>query len=154
MGCVEGDVTEEWALFVLLDEFDRVLGEVINDESFALNEFAVVFERRVEVAAPVAGGESVVLVEAARVGMVRPLAAVVPFAECAGGIMSGFEGVADGGFVEVKAFAAGGDAVNAAARMVAASEKLGAGGGTDGADVKMFEHCAGAGEGIYVGGGK
>src|SRR5207248_2068149 len=105
---------------------------------------------RAEVVAPVAGGEAVVLGEAAGVGVVGVLAAVVPLAEAGGGVAGGPEGFADGLFAEVEALAAGGDAADAAARVVAAGEVLDPRRRTDRADVEALEGSPVAGQGIDV----
>ena len=78
-----------------------MVGQVVGDVALAADGLAVVLERRVEVVAPVAGGEAVVFVEAAGVGMVGLLDAVVPLAEGAGGVAGGFERLGDGLLVEV-----------------------------------------------------
>ena len=114
---VEWHVTEERAALVLLDKPQRVVGEVINDEPFALDELPVVLQRRVEVTPPVAGAKAVVFVEPAGVGVIRVLGAVMPFAEGARGVAGRFERVANGLLVQVESLAAGGDAVDAAARV-------------------------------------
>ena len=72
-------------------KLDRMVGKVIDDEAIATYLFAVVIQRRAEVVAPVARGESVVLVESAVVGMVRRLRSVVPLSERAGRVAGRFE---------------------------------------------------------------
>ena len=119
-----------------------MVGEVVGDVALAADELAVVLQRRVEVFAPVAGGEAVVLVEAAGVGVIGLLAAVVPFAERAGGVAGGLERIGDGLLVEVQPFAAGRDAAHAAARMIAPGEKLGPRRRADRADVEPVEQRA------------
>ena len=90
---------------MLLDERDGVVGEVVGDEALAVHELPVVLQRRVEVVAPVAGGEAVVLVEAAAVRMVGLLRAVVPFAEGARGVAGGLEDLRDRLLVEIQPLA-------------------------------------------------
>src|SRR5262245_13315332 len=92
------NVAEEGLFRVLIYEGERVIGKIICNEPFAANRQAIVFEGRIVVFAPMAGGEAVVFGEAARIGMIRPLAAVVPFAKSAGGIARGLESVRDGAF--------------------------------------------------------
>ena len=99
---------------MLLDERQRVVRQIVDDEPLAADELAVVFQDRIEIVSPVAGAESVVLVEAPGVGMVRVLRAVVPFAESAGGVSGGFERLADRGFVQIEPLAAGRRAVDSA----------------------------------------
>ena len=99
---VERQVAEKGPPPVFLDERHRVVGQVVGDEAFAPDQLAVVVKRRIEVAAPVARGEAVVFIEAARVGMIRILAAVVPFAKGAGRVARGLEGVGDGFLVQIQ----------------------------------------------------
>ena len=154
VGGGEGDVAEEGLVFAAVDEVEGAVGADVNDVAFGADHFAVVFEGGVEVFAPMAGGVAEVFVEATGHGVVGPLGAVVPFAEGAGGVTGGFEGVGEGFFIEIEAFLAGGDAFDAAARVVAAGEEFGAGGGADGADEEAVEGDAGLGDGVDVGGGE
>ena len=80
-----------------------MLGEIVGDVTFAADGLAVVFERRIEVFAPMAGGEAVIFLEAARVGMIRPLAAVVPFAKAPGRVTGALESLRDRSLIEVSA---------------------------------------------------
>ncbi len=145
---VVGEVAEE--RFARLDrighELHRLVGEVVDAEAFALHEPAVVFQRRAEVVAPVAGAEAVILVKAAPVRVVGILHPVVPLAEGPGPVSARLEGVADGRLIQVESFTACGGAVDASAGMVTARQELRAGGGADGADVESIEHRAIAGE--------
>src|SRR6187549_523549 len=56
-------IADKRAGMVHLDEGDCVIGQIIGDESLAAYGFPVAFERRVKIFAPMAGGESVILVE-------------------------------------------------------------------------------------------
>src|SRR6187399_1186649 len=98
---IERQITEEWLLLILLDEGERVVREIVGDVSFAAHGLTVVLERRIEVFAPVAGGKPVVFIEPARVRVVRPLAAVVPFAEGARRVTRRLEGIGNRLLVEV-----------------------------------------------------
>ena len=71
--------------------------------------------------------------------MIRILRAVVPLAERAGRVAGGLEGVGDRLLVEVQPLAAGGDAAYAAARVIAAGEKLGPRRRADRADEEPIE---------------
>ena len=51
-------------ILVLLDEGHGVFGEIIDEETLALHEDAIVFERSVEVIAPMAGAKPVGTIEA------------------------------------------------------------------------------------------
>ena len=149
---VEWQVAEERPLLIVRDKPQSVIGKVVDDETLAPNEPAVVLQHGVEVVPPVAGAESVVFVEPAGVRVIRVSHAVVPLAERAGGVPGGLEGVAEGFLVEVQTLAAGGGAVDAATRMVATSEKLGTRRRADRADVEAIERGPVAGEGVDVGG--
>ena len=130
MGRVVGEVGEEGLAgsVTLLDECDGPVGKVIDHESLAPDDLSVVIEGRAEVVTPVPGTESVVLVEAASIGMIRILHAIVPLPEGPGGIPRRLEGVGNRRFVQVHPFAPGRRAVHAAPRMVATRQELGTGG--------------------------
>src|SRR5262245_14949577 len=95
-------IAEEWPIAIRLDEGDRLVGQIVGDVAFAAHGLAIVFKRRIEVFAPMPGREAVVFLEAARVGMVGPLAAVVPFAERAGAIAEGAKNLSESCLVQVK----------------------------------------------------
>ena len=154
MGGVVRVVTEERVVAIAFDESNGVVGEVIDDEAVAPNLAAIVIEGRAEIVSPVTGGESVIFVEPAIVGMVGRLGAVVPFAERAGGITVGFEHIGDGGLVGVESALTVADAADARARVVAASEKLSPGRRADVADVEVIKSSPVASERIDVGGGE
>ena len=139
MRCTVGEIAEERLIFVLLNELQRVVGEVIDDVAIALNEFAVMVELRAEVVAPVARAKSVVFVEPPVVRMVWRLHSVVPLAERTGGIAGRFEHIGDRALIKIQSLGARRHAVDAAARMVAAGEELGTRRRTDGADEKPVE---------------
>ena len=102
---VKRNIAKERASLVGLDELERMVGQIIDDKSLTLHRLAVVIERRVEIGAPMAGGEAVIFVEAAGIGVIGPLGAVMPFAERGGGVPGGFEGVGNRLLVEVKTLA-------------------------------------------------
>ncbi len=79
-------IAEKGPIFILLDERQGVVGQIVDDVSLSSDDFAVVFEDRIEVVAPVARAEAVILIESAAVRMVGVLRAVVPFAECRRGV--------------------------------------------------------------------
>ena len=132
-------------------KLDGVRREVVGDVAFAAHGLAVVFERRVEVFAPMAGGEAVVFVEAARVWMIRPLRAVVPFSKSARRVARGLECIGERLLVRVQTLPPGRDAAHTAARMITSGKKLGARRRANRADKKAVERCAGARDGIDVG---
>ena len=147
---VEGQVTEERAIFVLPDELHRVIGQVVDDEAFAADEPAVVLQDRAEVVAPVAGAEAVILLEAAGVRVIRILHAVVPLPERGGRIPGCPERVADGLLVQIEPLAPGRRAVNPATRMVAPGEELGPRRRADRADIEPVEQRPVPGQRIDV----
>lgn len=122
VGSGQGEVGEGGAVgFVLrFDELDGGGGEGVGKVAGAVDHFAVVVEQGVEVAAPMTGGEAVVFVEAAGVGMVGGLGAAVPFAEGSSGVTGVAEDFGDELLVGVDALAACSGGVDAAARIVAA----------------------------------
>ena len=148
---VEWEIAEKRTRFVRLDERKSVFGEIVGDIALAADELSVVLEWRSEILAPMTGSEAIVFVEAARVGMIRPLAAVVPFAERASGVARGLEALSDGAFTGVQSLLSGGHTAHATARMITAREKLGARRRAHGADIKAFEQRALAGQRINVG---
>ena len=150
VGRGEGHVAEKRFRVMALDKVEGAVGADIDDVAGGADHTAVFLEGRVEVFAPMAGGVTEIFVEATGFGVVGPLAAVVPFAESAGGIAGGSEGVGEGFFVEVEALEAGGDAAHAGAGVVAAGEEFGAGGSADGLDKKAVEAHAAGGDGVDV----
>ncbi len=72
---VVGEIAQEGLVFVLLHKLEGMVGEVVDDESLAPDNLAVVLENRAEIVAPVAGREAIILVEAAGVGVVASLLA-------------------------------------------------------------------------------
>src|SRR5207247_2450582 len=99
---------------------DRVIGEIVGGEAVAANEVAVVLQRRAEVVAPVARAEAVVIVEAAVVGVIGRLQAVVPFAISCGSIAGRFERLGDRLFVKIEPLLSRGNAPHAAAGVITA----------------------------------
>jgi hypothetical protein len=49
---IEWKVAEERSILVLLDELQRVIGEIVGDEPFASNRLPVMIERRIKVFTP------------------------------------------------------------------------------------------------------
>ncbi len=119
-----------------------MIGEVINDKPIASHLLAVVIQRRAEVVAPMAGGESVVLVESAVVGMVRSLRTVVPLAERTGRVASGLKRIRDRRFVRIQPFLAAADATDTGARVVSTGKKLRTSRRTDLANVESARYVA------------
>jgi len=154
MRCVEGNVAEERAILAAPDEVNRMVREIVRDVSLSLNRLAVVFERRIEVCAPMPRAESVELLETAAVGMVRVLGAIVPLAEGAGAIAGRLESISNGFFVEAQALGARGYAVNPEAVVVASREEFGPSGRTERTHIEPVEHRSGSGQGIDPWGGE
>ena len=149
----EGHVAQEGLGFVAVDELQRLFGQDVDDVALRGFHHPVVLERGVEIFAPVAGRVAPEGIEAAGERVVRPLAAVVPFAEDPRDVAGGLERVGEGLFVEVHALLSGGDPVDAEPPMVAAGQEFGTGGGADGLDEETVEVRAGLGEGVDVGRG-
>ena len=141
-------------LLVVLNELQRVVGEVIDDIAIAANFLTIVIQGRAEVMTPMAGGETVVFVEAAIVGVVGRLCAVVPFAEGAGCVAVGFEDVGNGGLVGIETALAAADAAHAGAGIVAAGEEFRAGRRADLANVEVVKSGAVARQRIDAGRGE
>ena len=78
---------------MLADEGDGVIGQVIRHVAIAGHDVAVAVHHRVEVVAPMAGGEPVKFVKSAAVWVVGVLRSVVPLAEASGGIACGLQHV-------------------------------------------------------------
>ena len=109
---------------MLGDEFESMIGEIVDDEPVALDDSTILLKRRTEVVAPMAGAESVEFVESPAVGVVGVLHAVMPLSESGRGVASVLERFCDGRFVEVESLTARRGAVDAAAEMVAASQEF------------------------------
>src|SRR4029453_19321910 len=89
--------------------------------------------------------------EAARVRMIRELRAVMPLAESAGSIAGCLERLGNGLFVQVKRFRPGGDAADAAARMISSGQELGTRRRADSADIEAVEDRAITRDGVDSG---
>jgi len=139
VGGVVGQVAEEGSVVVVLDEGECGVGEDVGDVAFGLDRFAVLFDGSVEVVFPGATAEAEEFVEAAVVGVVWAVLAVVPLAEAAGGVSGGGQGVGDGDFIEPHDFFAVGDPGGAGAEIPSAGEEAGSGGGAHGADEEAVE---------------
>src|SRR5205085_2768529 len=100
--CVVGDVAEKGPRLVFLDERQRMIREIIGHEALAAGEPVIVLQWRIEILAPVTGRETVVFLETARVRMVGPLAAIVPFAKGTRRVTGRLEGLGNGALVEVE----------------------------------------------------
>ena len=68
--------------------------------------------------------KAIVFVEAARVGMIRPLAAVVPFAKGPSGIASVCESIRDGFLIQVQSFLTCGYAPDTTAGMISTGKEF------------------------------
>ena len=86
--------------------------------------------------------------------MVRPLAAVMPFAEDAGDVASGLEGFGKGMLVQIHALLSGRNAVDSCPSVVAAGQEFSTRRRADGLDVKAIEVRSGLGDRIDVRGGE
>src|SRR4051812_34100966 len=114
--------------------------QVVGNETFAAHGLAVMLERRIEILAPVAGREAVILLKAARIRMVGPLAAIMPFAEGAGHVSGRLERFGHRSLVEVQPLLPGANAAHPTARMIAARQKLGASRCANRTNIKPVEH--------------
>ena len=111
-------------LIKTVPEVKRVFGKVVCDEPFATHSFAIVIQRRAEVVPPVAGAESVELVKAASVRVIRVLHAVVPLSKCSGRVTSFAKQISNRCFVWIQSFLASANAADARSRMVSTGQKL------------------------------
>ena len=134
----EGDVAEERVRLIFFDELEGLIGAEIDDVPRFSVELSVGLEFRVEVFAPVSGGVAEEVLESACVGVVGPLATVVPFSEDTCGVAHGLEMVCEGGFIEVQPFLSERDPFDAGARVVSSGEEFCAGGRADGAHIKSW----------------
>src|SRR6185436_19795090 len=75
---IERHITEKGTFLVPLDELDGMVGEIVRDKTASANHAPVVLQRRIEIFAPMPGGEAVVFIQAPRIRMIGPLAAVMP----------------------------------------------------------------------------
>jgi hypothetical protein len=137
-----------------LDEAAGVGGDVVGDVAPAADEPAVVLQGRIEIVAPMPFREAIEGVEAAGQRMVGPLGAVVPLAEAAGGVAGVAEDLGERPLRGVHPLLAERDAADAAARMIAAGEQLGPGGGADRLHAEPLEDRAVAGERVDRGRGE
>src|SRR5207249_2019261 len=110
---------------VALNKRQRMVREIVRNIAPPARRLAVVIERRIEILAPMARSKTTELVEPARVRMIRPLAAIVPFAKAASGVPGGLEGLRNGPLIRIQPLLARGDSTYPTARMVAPRQKLG-----------------------------
>lgn len=148
---VVGEVGEEGLLFVGRNELHCLVGKIVDDEPFTLNLFAVVFEGRTEIVAPMSRAESIELIKASSIGMVRILHSVVPFAEGSCGVALRLEGFGNRGFVKIETLSAGRRTVDPAANMVASGQELGSRGGAHGTNEEALKLRAVSRERIDMG---
>ncbi len=138
----EWNVAEEGGTAILLDELERFVGANIDDIAGLAVEHSIEFELGVEVFTPVACGVTEERVEAARIRMKWPLASVVPLAESARFVAGILQMIGQRGFIEIQAFLAERDSLDAASRVVAAGEEFGTRGRAHGAYVEAIHSKA------------
>src|SRR5512133_2934575 len=114
----EGHVTQKGLVLVPLNKCQRPVGANIHNVTFRADHPAIVVQWRIKILAPMAGGVAKVFFKTARQGVIRPLTAIVPLAECACGVARPLEGVGNGLFTKVQSLLTGGDAIDSAARMI------------------------------------
>ncbi len=123
---VEWQVTEKRLLAAPAHELESVIGQVVGEVALAPDQRPVVVEFSIEILAPVAGREAIIFIKAAGVWVVGELAAVMPLAECTGGVAGLFECLGDGRLIQVHPLGSRRYAAHPAARMIPAGEELGA----------------------------
>jgi len=133
MRCIQCEVAEKRFFCCLRppDEIECPAGDVVDNETRAADEPAIVLHRGVVVAVPMSFGETIKGVEAAGLRVVGPLRAVMPLAEAAGGMAGIVEDVGQRAFRGIHPFLAERDAANATPRGIAAGEQFGTGGRAD-----------------------
>ncbi len=124
MGHGERHVADKRFRRVAVDEVECLVRAEVHDVARLAHHSTVLFEGRIEVLAPMPRTVPVVLVEPACHQVVRPLAAVVPLAECSRHIARRVKSVGDGAFIQIEPFQSGGNSAHAAARMIAPSQEL------------------------------
>lgn len=139
VGGVQREITEKGFVFLIFHEIHGLVGQVIDDESFALNCDAVAFEWGTEVISPMARAKAVEFIKSPGIGVVGSLHAVVPFAESSGGVARFFEHLGYGCFVSVQSLSSGGSAVNASSRVVSAGQEFSTCWRADRTDVEPVE---------------
>ena len=135
----EGDVAEKRLLPVPHDEIQRLVRADIHDVALRPHHPAVLFQRRIEVLAPVPRGVAEIFREAAPRRVIRVLRAVVPFSEGSRRITRRLERIGEGFLIEVDPLLPGRDPCHAGARVIASGEHLRAGGRAERADVEVLQ---------------
>ena len=151
MGGAVGQVDEEGLFLVFLHIVHGVGREIIDEETLASDDLAVVFQHGRVVVAPVSGAEAVVFLNATGVGVIRWLHAVVPLAEGCGAVAGRFKILKHGRLVQIETFLATAGGLDAGARVVASGHELSAGRRADRADVEAVEGHAFGGDAVNVG---
>ena len=87
---------------MLLDKAQRTICADIDDIAVRAYHAPVLFQRCIEILAPMTGGMPEVFIKATCRRMVWPLTAIVPFAKRPCGITGSLEGIRDGFFIQIQ----------------------------------------------------
>ena len=136
---IVGDVTKKRLIPMLLDEAQRMIGEIVNHITLAADSSAVVVQWWTEVVAPMAGGEAVEFVEAAIIRVIRCLCAIVPLSKSARGVTGLLENIGDRGLTRIQTAFTATNTPDARAQMISAGKKLGSCWRADCTDIKVFK---------------
>ena len=117
-------VTEKWLLSIRLDELHRPPHQHVHNEALRAKRLPVVLQRWVEILTPVTTCVAHILLKPTSIRMIRPLAAIVPFAEGPRGITACQKAVGDGLLIRVHPLLSRRDPQHPAARVVASCQKL------------------------------
>ena len=141
-------VDEERLVLVFLDVVDRPTREVIDHETFAFDDAPIELQHRTEVVAPVARTESVELVEATAIRMIRKLHSIVPFPESPRRIARRLEDIRDRRLVEVESLTSGRGRVDAPSLVIAPRQEFRPRRGANRTDIEPVEGSSVGCEGI------
>ena len=127
-----------------------MVGDIVSQKAISLDNLTVIFKRRREIIAPVAGRISIKLLKSSSVGVVWILRSVMPFPNRGGPISGGLKMIGNGGFIEVQSFSTHADISDTDPAMISACQKLGSCGRADRAHIKSFKAGTISGDGIEV----
>ncbi len=147
-------IKKKRAIFVVFDEINSPVGEIVYHKSVSFDDFAIVFEHGAEIISPVAGAKTIKIIKSARIGVVGWLHAVVPFSIGCGNISGTPEKIGQGGFIQIQPFAIGRSGVDPTPRMVSSGQQLSTGWRTNRTHLKAVERDARHSQLVNVGGFK
>ncbi len=128
-----------------------MVGKIVDDESVSANPLAVVVQRRTEIMSPVARREAVILCRSRDRSDGTAVGSRCAISRNARAIAGGREQVGDRRFIRIESALATTDSAYAGLRVVPSGQEFSPRRSADLADVKIFQRCPVAGQGVDIG---